>query len=307
MDFNNMFELQIMLFAVMIIGAIARKKGMITDEGKQLLTDLVINITLPCVTIRAFAIEFSFEILKSCILIFVAAIGIQMGCWGLSCILYVKSDPKHRSVLQYGTICSNAGTLGNPIAEGVFGAIGSLYASIYLIPQRIFMWSIGLSYFTKCPDAKSLVKKVLTHPCIIAVFIGLFLMITQIPLPGVVDRTVDVLADANTALSMLLIGTVVAGVAIREILDRAVWYYSGIRLLLIPFLVWICCRLMNLEPMVTNVSVILGAMPCANTTVILAAKYDADEEYASKCVMLSTLLSMITIPIWSIFLVHIVG
>ena len=162
--------MQGMLFAVMLLGLFLRKKGMITDEGKALLTDLVIDVTLPASILKAFQIEFSMDILKSCIVIFILAIVIQIFSWAVGFVLYPGFDPKHKKVLQYATICSNAGILGNPIAEGIFGSMGLLYASVYLIPQRTFMWSLGLTYFTECPDKKTLAKKVLTHPCILAVF-----------------------------------------------------------------------------------------------------------------------------------------
>ena len=87
-------------------------------------------------------------------------------------------------VLQYATVCSNAGFLGNPVAEGLYGSIGLLYASVYLIPQRIVMWSAGISYFTESPSRKEVVKKVLTHPCIVAVEIGIVLMVTQVKRQG---------------------------------------------------------------------------------------------------------------------------
>ncbi len=104
--------------------------------------------------------------------------------------LYNHYGDSKKKVLQYATICSNAGILGNPIAEGIFGQMGMMYASIYVIPQRIFMWSVGLTYFTEAPDKKTLFKKVATHPCILSVFIGFFLMVTQIQLPEVLNVTI---------------------------------------------------------------------------------------------------------------------
>lgn len=83
MNFNNLFNMQGMLFAVMLLGLFLRKKGMITDEGKALLTDLVIDVTLPASILKAFQIEFSMDILKSCIVIFILAIVIQIFSWAL--------------------------------------------------------------------------------------------------------------------------------------------------------------------------------------------------------------------------------
>ena len=79
------------------------------------------------------------------------------------------------------------------------------------------MWSLGLTYFTECPDKKTLAKKVLTHPCILAVFFGFVLLITQVQLPGVVNQTIKTLANANTATCMILIGSILAGVPFKSL------------------------------------------------------------------------------------------
>lgn len=139
------------------------------------MTDLVIYVTLPGSIYKSFQIEFNHQILIACMTIAIAGIVIQTGSSVLGMFLYNHYGDSKKKVLQYATICSNAGILGNPIAEGIFGQMGMMYASIYVIPQRIFMWSVGLTYFTEAPDKKTLFKKVATHPCILSVFIGFFL------------------------------------------------------------------------------------------------------------------------------------
>ena len=212
MNLSNLLQMQGMLIIIMVLGLFLARMGTITPEGRQLLTDLVINVTLPCSIVKAFLIEFSMDILQSCIAIFLAAIVIQFLGMGLSHILYPGYEGQRKRVLQYATICSNAGILGNPIAEGAFGSIGLMYASIYLIPQRSFMWSFGLTYFTVSPSRWQLIKKILTHPCIIAVELGLVLLIGQFQLPGVISATISSLGSANTSVSMLLIGAILSTV-----------------------------------------------------------------------------------------------
>ncbi len=302
MDFQNLFELQGMLFILMIIGYFLRRREIITEKGKSLLTDLVIDFTLPSNIICAFQMEFSAEIFQSCIVIFFVAIGIMAGTFILANIAYPGFDKSHKGVLKYATMCSNAGFLGNPIAEGIFGPVGLMFASIYLIPQRIFMWSAGLACFTDTTDKKELVKKIVTHPCIIAVFIGIVLMLTQIELPGVIDRTLNSLSNANTALSMLLIGAILYGIPFKSLLEKENFYYSFVRLILIPLLVFVICHLIGIPSLETNVSVVLAGMPAASTTAVLASKYGSDEQFATKLVILSTLLSVVTIPVMCILL-----
>ena len=302
MDFTGLFEMQGMLFTIMILGYIFRKAGMISDEGKSLLTDLVLYVTLPASIIKSFQIEFNHQILVSCIVVIVVAAGIQVGAWLLGMILYPGFPDERKKVLQYATICSNAGILGNPIAEGIFGSMGLLYASIYTIPQRTFMWSIGLTYFTQAPDMKTLIKKVSTHPCIVSVVIGMLIMVFQIPVQGFLSLTIKNIAGGNTFLAMSLVGAILAEVPFRSLPEKDTVYYSFIRLFFIPFLVYLACHFAQVDSLVTGVSVVLSGMPSASVTAVLAAKYGKDEVFATKCVVLSTLLSMVTVPLWCLFL-----
>ena len=302
MDFTGLFEMQGMLFTIMILGYIFRKAGMISDEGKSLLTDLVLYVTLPASIIKSFQIEFNHQILVSCIVVIVVAAGIQVGAWLLGMILYPGFPDERKKVLQYATICSNAGILGNPIAEGIFGSMGLLYASIYTIPQRTFMWTIGLTYFTQAPDMKTLIKKVSTHPCIVSVVIGMLIMVFQIPVQGFLSLTIKNIAGGNTFLAMSLVGTILAEVPFRSLPEKDTVYYSFIRLFFIPFLVYLACHFAQVDSLVTGVSVVLSGMPSASVTAVLAAKYGKDEVFATKCVVLSTLLSMVTVPLWCLFL-----
>lgn len=303
MSFSGLFQTQGMLFLTMLIGYTFGKRGLVDDKGKNLLTDLVIYVTLPGSILKSFQIEFNHQILIACMTIAIAGVVIQIGSSILGMFLYNHYGENRKKVLQYATICSNAGILGNPIAEGIFGQMGMMYASIYVIPQRIFMWSLGLTYFTEAPDKKTLCKKVATHPCILAVVVGFIMMVTQIQLPGVLNVTIKNIAGANTFLAMALVGVILSRVKLTEIIDRDTIYYGFIRLVFIPLLVYIGCRLAAVDELVTGVSVVLAAMPAASTTAIIASKYNKDEKFATRCVVSTTLLSLVTVPVWCLFLV----
>ena len=160
------------------------------------------------------------------------------------------------------------------------------------------MWSAGVSYFTHTTDKKALVKRVATHPCIVAEYIGLFLMVTQIQLPAFVTKTVSTIGSCTTAMSMFIIGAILAEVNVKTMISKTTLLYSGLRLVIIPLVVFAGCMVFKVEPILMGVSVVLAGMPAGTTTAILAAKYGGDEKFATKCVVLSTVLSLITIPIW---------
>ncbi|MDD2980143.1 MAG: AEC family transporter [Hespellia sp.] len=302
MNFTDLFNLQIMMFLMMGIGYFLRKREIINTAGKLVMTDLVIDIILPCNIVSSFCIEFSHKILMQGLSIFIISCVNQAFCAILAFNIYKKFPKEKRMVLQYGTICSNAGFLGNPVAEGIYGPIGLLYASIYLIPQRTVMWSAGVSFFTESPDKKTLFKKVATHPCIVAVYIGAALMITQFQLPAFLSKTIDSIGGCTTAITMMLIGAILAEADLKTMVTKVTAAFSVLRLLLIPAIVLIGCRLAGVSALVAGLSTILAAMPAGTTTAILAVKYNGDEEFATKCVVLTTLLSMIMIPVWCVII-----
>ena len=300
-DMSNLLNLQITIFCLMAAGFILTKTQILSADARKPLSNLLINFILPCNMITSFLMEFNQKILMDCLVILIVSICIQVFAVLTSKYFYPKTTDSKLPVLRYGTIASNAGFMGNPIAQGLYGDQGLLYASIYLIPMRTVMWSFGVACFTGT-KGKGVVKKILTHPCIIAVFIGLFLMITQIQLPIGIEQTLRYAGNANTALSMILIGNILAEVHASEILDAKAWWYCVVRLAIIPIIVLITCNFAGIDEMVKQVSVVLSGMPAAATTAILAAKYDGDTHFAAKIVFISTLLSMLSVPLLCILM-----
>ncbi len=302
MDISALFILQSRMFCIMLVGMLLRKKNIITAEAQQVLTDLVLFVILPCNIICSFLIEFDAEILQNFLTIFFISVGIQFACFGLGKVLFNKVDDGKKKILQYATSVSNAGFLGSPVAEGVFGTMGLVYASIYLIPMRVIMWSAGISLFTSAGSTKNLIKKVVTHPCIIAVFVGLVLMLTQTTPPQIILAPLQDLSSCNTGLSMLVIGSILADLNFRTLFDKAILLFSALRLVGIPLAVYAMCTLLQIDGLVTGVAVLMVSMPAASATALLAAKYNKDAAFASKCVISTTLLSVLTIPLWSMLL-----
>lgn len=295
-DMAGLLNLQITIFCLMLAGYILTKTNILSADARKPLSNLLINFILPCNIITSFMMEFNRKIMIDCLAILIVSICIQIFVIFTSKYFYPKAQPEKLSVLRYGTIVSNAGFMGSPIAQGLYGDQGLLYASIYLIPMRAVMWSFGVTCFTGT-KGKGVVKKILTHPCIVAVFLGMILMISQIQLPKGIEQTIRYAGNANTALSMIVIGNILAEIKASEVLDVKVWWFCFVRLLFIPLLVLICCNFGEVDELVKQVSVVLAGMPAAATTAILAAKYDGDAHFAAKIVFLSTLLSMCTVPL----------
>lgn len=300
-DMSNLLNLQITIFSLMLAGYILTKTGVLSADARKPLSNLLINFILPCNILTSFMMEFNEKILFDCLAILIVSICIQIFVIFTSKYFYPGTLDSQMPVLRYGTIVSNAGFMGSPIAQGLYGDQGLLYSSIYLIPMRAVMWSFGVTCFTGT-KGKGVIKKIATHPCIVAVVLGMILMISQISLPKGIEQTIRYAGNANTALSMIVIGNILAEVKASEILDRKAWWFCIVRLIIIPLLVLISCKFFRVDKLVKQVSVVLAGMPAAATTAILAAKYDSDAHFAAKLVFLSTLLSMLSVPVLCIIM-----
>ncbi len=306
MDIGQVLNLLGELGVILLIGTYVGKRGLLPSNANKLLTDLVINLVLPCNIIVSFLSGINRDTIREFISIFIISIIVQIISFSLAKLLYFKQKNGPKQALQYATIVSNAGFMGTPIAQGLFGLQGLLYTSIYLVPMRIMMWSVGLSLFTKKKNERwSLLKTTITHPCIFSVLIGLVIMFGEISLPIFLEESLRTIGSSLTFLSMFLIGTIFSRVPFRSLGNPSVLKYSFVRLLLLPFIVFSICKLLNTSQLVLNISVLLSGMPAASTTAILAEKYEGDSEFATTCVVISSLLSGITIPLLTLLLMQV--
>ena len=295
-----LLTLEFSIFTMILVGFLVKRTGIVGDQGEKNITDLVLFVILPCNILNSFMTKLSAELLNDSLWV----LGISVAIQGIA-VFYGKTvfrrEPDSRQInLSYAMICSNAGFLGNPVAEGIYGSTGLMLASIYLIPQRFMMWSVGLAMYSGISDKRMTVKKVLTHPCVVACLIGVVFMVTGTRLPALLLAPVQTLGRCNTAMSMLVIGMILAKIDPRTLIDRSVLWFTIHRLVVFPLGIYILCRLLPVSHTVVGLSVLLAAMPAGATTTMLAAKYDRDPQYATRLVIFSTLCSIPAIALWSI-------
>ena len=295
-SFETMVALQAQLFLFVLAGFVLTRVGTITAAGRKSLSDLLINFILPANIICSFQIELTSEILSSVMITIAVSLGVQFFYLIISRFIFPGQNRARLACLRYATVCSNAGFLGIPIIGGLYGPMGTLLTSVVLIPQRVVMWSAGLSLFT-ATDSRSVIKKLMTHPCIVAVVIGFALMLTGNPaLPLPLQKMLQGASSCNTCMSMLVIGSILAGAERINLKDGMMWWFTAARLLLIPLAVYALLLPLPVDPLIRAVMVLASGMPAGSTTAILAAKYDGDAPFASCIIFISTLLSLITLP-----------
>ncbi len=304
MDFIlEMLNLQIMLFILMAVGILVKKIGIISASNRKSFSDMLINVILPCNIVSSFmsGIEISSDLLKNCVLAVVLSAVIQIFVTYANKLIFRKVAKNRKSVMSYGMICSNSSFIGLPVAQELYGDMGVLFTSVFQIPIRFTMWTAGLSLFTDI-DRKSAFKKLAKHPCIIAVFLGFLLMVLPVTLPTVVINTISSISKCTTPLSMIVIGTILADADIKTMFSKDVLYYSFWRLIGLPMIIWLILMPFHLDKLLVSICVIMSGMPAGSTTSILADKYGGDSMFASQMTFVSTLFSIVTIPILGMIL-----
>lgn len=289
-------QMVIMLFLI-IAGIYCRYKKIVTDIGKKTISNLIVNVVLPFNIIHAYMIEVDHDFWKTFLDVLIVTVLYQVMAFIIAKTFYFRVEKEKKCIYQYATICSNAGFIGNAVAESLYGQMGILYASIFLIPQRIMMWTAGISFFAK-EDGKHAFKKILLHPCMIATYIGILILAFQIPVPYVCNSVIVSISNCCTALTMMYLGMVLYGVDIRKLLDWDQLRFALIRLIFIPAMVLIMCKVFSVDKLAAQVCVLLAGMPAGSTTAILATQYHKNEEEAAKCVCSSTVLSLVTTIMW---------
>ncbi len=304
----EMVRLQIQILIFLAIGLWFGKKQLISRQSANQLNGLVMNLILPCSIFHAFQTKLTAEILNSTLSILILAILIQVVFIVLSRWMWrFVSDDSERINLEYGTVSNNAGTLGMVIGQAAFGQEGVLYTSIYAIPLRIVMWSYGLLLYNRSHTVnyKELLAKVVRHPCMIAIFLGILTMIAQsfgYELPTLVTQTVSSLGGCNTVLIMIIIGVILSEVPLKDLFAKYAIIYTVFRLVIFPLLVLGALMLFGVDGMPLKICVLESAMPAPVTMAMLSQKYDCNAKFSSKMIFLSTACSMVSLPVWTILL-----
>lgn len=294
--FLNMLSTQMILMIYMAVGFYCRKRGILEQNVQPRLTDFVLRVTLPCMIFNSFNVHLTPELLRQASLCLGVAFFLSFVSWIGGKWIYNMYPQEKKKVLQYATLVNNSGFLGLPIISSVLGEQGLLLAAVFIIPNRIFMWTAGVAIFMKQTSRKEVFKNVMLNPCILVIFLGLFRSLTDVTLPKFVSAVVTGLGDSTTPLSMVLIGAMLTELKLHDFLDWSMVYLAAVRLLALPLLALVVMKLIQADTMMSACSVILTAMPTGSATALLAEKYGADAVYATKSVLTNTLFSLVTIP-----------
>ena len=285
------------LFLLMGVGFLLTRLGKITAETRGQMSFLLLYIVAPCLVVETLQVELTHELLVllgKAVLAFLVSYLIFIP---VSRPMFPSRDADTRPVLQFGIIFANTGFMGFPLVEAVAGPDALIFAAVSTMVFNLLQWSYGVVLM----GGKASPRSMLVNPGTISIAIGLALLFSGLRLPGAVNNAVSFLADMNTPLAMVVIGSQMAHANLRETFRKhRLFEASCLRLVVLPAIVAVVLLPFGLDPLLYISVVILSAAPSAGVTSIFAERFGRNTVAGAQLVALSTLLSIITLPLFAV-------
>ena len=288
------------LFAIMLMGYVVVKAGLMKSSESKSISVVMVYLVIPCVIIDAFQVDYTPDVQKGLLLACVAAVLVHVLFLILTAILkqVLQLDAIERATVIY----SNAGILVIPLVQDLLGQEYVIYSSAYIAVQLVLIWTHCKNML--CEEDRLEWKKVFQNVNIISIIVGVILFISKIRLPSGVQDVMDMMNNMIGPIGMLLAGMVIADVPLETVFTKKRNYVSTVlRLIVYPIFVLILMKLiytftgLNDSKQILLTVYIASITPACATVTSIAQLYDKDAAYASALYVLTTLLSIVTMPV----------
>lgn len=302
------------VFIMILPGYVLTKMNLINKKHTEGVSAIITYITYPCLVIMAMQMEFSWEILNNCKYVVLIFIGVVIIAMIISKVLtmIVKLPPQQTGIMAFMMVFGNTGFLGLPVLNGLFGKEAVFYGALCDSAFDVLMFSIGVTLIRQAAKGETKMGigetiKGLINPCFIGSLLGLCLFISGITIPDILSGPMDSVGSATSPLAMIVVGSHLARIKFKDMFTTPPAYLVCLlKLLVAPAVALLLVKIIiGGGTLFGTVIIMEAAMPCAMLSVILSEKYGADVQFATKGVMLTTILCLITIPIVAITLQHI--
>lgn len=291
------------LFLLMGVGFLCCKKSIITDEVSKKLSAIVVNVANPALVLTACMGEEKIrgeELITTVIIMSV----MYPALLALGVILpkVLQVEERARGTYSAMTVFSNIGFMGFPVITALYGNGALLYATPFIIIYNVLIYTYGVSSIRgdKRPENGkcSFRFKELLNPGMISCIITIIIYLLDIKVPAFLQAAVTHLSNLTAPLSMMIIGASLAVMDMKRLFtDGKLIIFSVIKLLLIPIAgIFIIARFVE-NPVILGVCMVMLATPVGSMNAMLAQQYDGDYGTASKGVALTTVLSVVTMPL----------
>ncbi len=287
---------QIIIMAVLVaVGLFLSKKHFLSAQGTKDLGAILLKLIIPCVIIKSYLVDFSMERLKGLAL---SALLCLIG-YVIAMVLSGLVFGTRRPIENFASSFCNAGFIGIPLVQAVVGDEGVFYLAISIAMLNLFQWTYGVYVMTKNKEAIS-AKTIIKNPVVIALIIGLALFFIPVQIPTIIETILGYIAGMNTPIAMILIGTYMAGLSFKRIVaTRRAYSCVLMRLIVIPAVTLLVFALLPIHNYDVLITCMLAFMTSVGANIcIFAQQYDSDYELSVITVCLSTILSIVTVPVF---------
>lgn len=298
-----LLQQMIVLFILMGIGYFCCRKGIITDDVSKKLSAIVVNIANPALILTGCMGEDKIqggELLLT--------VGIMVAMYAVLLILaellprLLRIERKSMGTYKAMTVFSNIGFMGFPVISALYGSGALLYAALFMIPYNILIYTYGVSAITTKEEGKEKTSSLgrIFNIGVIACILTIVIYLAGIPMPGFLKTTITHLSNLTAPLSMMVIGASLASIDLKKLFtDGKLILFSIVKLIILPIAGVLIIRQFVDNTVICGVCMVMLATPVGSMTAMLAQQYDGDYEMASKGVALTTILSVVTMPLVS--------
>lgn len=304
----SVFELALKLMLFIVVGYIARKIKVMPDGFDKMLTKFVMAIPLPCMIINSFNIEFSVDMLLGAPVILALSVGSMAVVYIVVHVSTLKVKPDTRRTVRFALMFTNFTFMGLPIVAEIYGAQGAFNYVIFTLPIRIIFYGGAPLILGKGEklNVKETLRQFLCEP-VVAVFIGFVLYVTQIQLPEVITSVMEGLGNMASPLGLILCGAIIADANWSGITKYpSVFVVTALRLLVVPAGVLGLFLLLGVDHSMIRTTIFYYAMPVASFLPTFLLRYNSEAVEAriagGYMVVISTVLCMLSIPLWALVL-----
>lgn len=305
----------------MLPGFVLRKLNLVNANFAKALSVLTVYVTQGAMFLHSYIVEYNPEVFKGILLTFVISLCVHLLFYIMAKQTFKKAPEEVRKVLHFGLMFSNAGYMGIPVVESVFGPEYTVYVTIYVIWFNVFTFSLGRLIYTGDKKYMS-IKEAIVNPAVIPILAGIVLYFTgvggwvqnMLTQPTLAGETVSAFYNVLTALKGLVapMTMMIVGVRLAELdfggifKDKKVYIFTALRMLVFPTVVWLLLKPLNMfgvvDMTVMSIVIVLASTPSAAATSMFAELYGGDKVYAGKVVAITTLMAIVTMPLVALLL-----
>lgn len=283
-----------LMYVLMAIGFVVYKKKIINEDGTKQLSNLLVWVVNPLILLTRYQMEFSMIKLKEIGISFIVSLGAMLIGFIIGEVIFKKQQNIEKFAIGF----ANAGFIGIPLVTSLMGIEKVFNLSAYLVCFNILSYTYGIYIVSRNKDLIT-IKSVLLNPGIIAVGFGLLIFISPIKLPDIIYNAFNLVGNTNTPIAMILLGTYIAKSKLITLFnDKSAYFVAFVKLILIPIVILIVFKFLpsSLDE-IKKVVLIAMSTPVGLTVPMFSQMYGGDYGYGAKLVGLSTLLSLVTIPL----------